>query len=190
MAWTQNSDIELKGVQFQAFFIISGQIKGRVGWCMVAREAWRPKVGGGAGACPMASIIRAFPAILPLLWLYLYPHNICPFLFRTDSNCVQSQRAWSDGGFVPSSSQVRVPVFVALPTTPLVPPPPSVVPSCPPQLYVFRSGSGSPDTQLYTTHSFIDSRELLFLEIVCQNTFALPCKFLFLCIVQYKAISR
>ena len=122
MAWTQNSDIELKGVQFQAFFIISGQIKGWVEWCMVTREPWRPKVGGGAGACPMASIIRAFPAILPLLWLYLYPHNICPFLFRTDSNCVQSQRAWSDGGFVPSSSQVRVPVFVALPTAPLVPP--------------------------------------------------------------------
>ena len=44
-----------------------GQIKGMVGWCMVTREAWRPKVGGGAGACPMASIIRAFPAIPPPL---------------------------------------------------------------------------------------------------------------------------
>ena len=150
---------------------------------MVTRDAWRPKVGGGAGACPMASIIRAFPAILPLLWLYLYPHNICPFLFRTDSNCVQSQRAWSDGGFVPSSSQVRVPVFVALPWCP---PPPSVVPSCPPQLYVFRSGSGSPDTQLYTTHSFIDSHKLLYVAIHLK----LPYKSTFLCVNDHKAIIQ
>ena len=52
----------------------------------MTREAWRPKVGGGAGACLMAGIIRAFPAIyVPLLWQYLDPHNICPSLFCKES---------------------------------------------------------------------------------------------------------
>ena len=70
MALTQNSDIELKGVQFQAFFVILGQIKGRVEWCMVTREAWRPKVGGGAGPCPMAGIIRAVPEVIPTIFAH------------------------------------------------------------------------------------------------------------------------
>ena len=101
--------------------------------------ARRPKVGGGGGACPMAGIIRAFPAICTTCTQDL--HNICPlFCSAPTAKCVRIQRARSDGAFVQSSSQVRVAVFVA--------------PPCPPELYVFRSGSGSLATQLYTCHCF------------------------------------
>ena len=69
-------------------------------------------MGGGGGACPMAGIIRAFPAICTTCTQDL--HNICPlFCSAPTAKCVRIQRARSDGAFVQSSSQVRVAVFVA-----------------------------------------------------------------------------
>ena len=32
--------------------------------------AWRPKVGGGAGPCPMAGIIRAVPEVIPTIFAH------------------------------------------------------------------------------------------------------------------------
>ena len=71
--------------------------------------------------------------------LFPDPQNSCPlFCSAPTAKCVRIQRARSDGAFVQSSSQVRVAVFVA--------------PPCPPELYVFRSGSGGwqPNSTLAT----------------------------------------
>ena len=159
-------------------------------------EVWWPGMRGGQkwvvvlGRVQWPALSGHFPLYSPCSGFTYIPTIFAHFCSAQTVTAFKVNELDLMGALCRAVAKWECQCLLPSPLPPWCPPPPSVVPSCPPQLYVFRSGSGSPDTQLYTTHSFIDSRELLFLEIVCQNTFALPCKFLFLCIVQYKAISR
>ena len=111
--------------------------------------AWRPKVGGGGGPCPMAGIIRAVPEVIPTIFAHF-----CS---------AQRVSAFTANELDPMGGLCRVANSVCCP--PALPSalPPSLVPS---QLYVFRSADlGRTQSQLYTTHSFIDSHKWRLLEI-------------------------
>ena len=108
--------------------------------------AWRPKVGGGGGPCPMAGIIRAVPEVIPTIFAH--------FCSAQRVSAFTANELDPMGGLCRVAKR-RVAVFVA--------PLPSLVPS---QLYVFRSADlGRTQSQLYTTHSFIDSHKRRLLEI-------------------------